>query len=62
MRVWVQNHPGQKQRLFLTSGNKLKFGHEEARRLRQSKAPEAFADKEAEGVLIALEEAGFGPG
>ena len=34
VQVWVRNHPGQKQRLFLPIGNKFKFGHEGARRLR----------------------------
>ena len=34
MPVWVRNHLGQKQRLFLLFGNKFKFGREEARRLR----------------------------
>ena len=34
VRVWVRNHPGQKQRLFLPFGNKFKFGRKGARRLR----------------------------
>ena len=61
MREYVRNYAGRKQRLFLPVGNKFKFGPKGARRLRYPGKPEAFADKEVEGVSVALEEAGFGP-
>ena len=37
------------------------FGHKESKRLKQLGVPEAFGDEEVNEVLVALEEAGFGP-
>ena len=51
-----------KQRLFLPFENEFKFGREGARKLKSPRAPIAFADKVVEGVSVASEKTGFGPG